>query len=104
MDRTRRIIAATGLLALAVGACSSPAAPSWKFAAAETGSAQPAASAAAAAPELATQDAISIEAFDLGFTPAAVQVKAAGTYPVTFANTGSTLHDVTFADGSNTAL
>ena len=45
MDRTRRIIAATGLLALAVGACSSPAAPSWKFAAAETGSAQPAASA-----------------------------------------------------------
>ena len=100
MDRTRRIIAAAGLLALAVGACSSPAAPSWKFAAAETGSAQPAASAAAAAPELATQDAISIEAFDLGFTPAAVQVKAAGTYPVTFANTGSTLHDVTFADGT----
>jgi nitrite reductase (NO-forming) len=100
MNRTRRIIAATGLLALAVGACSSPAAPSWKFAAAETGSAQPAASAAAAAPELATQDAISIEAFDLGFTPAAVQVKAAGTYPVTFANTGSTLHDVTFADGT----
>ena len=41
-----------------------------------------------------------IEAFDLGFTPAAVQVKAAGTYPVTFANTGSTLHDVTFADGT----
>ena len=99
MDRTR-IIATAGLLALAVGACSSPAAPSWKFAAAETGSAQPAASAAAAAPELATQDTISIEAFDLGFTPAAVQVKAAGTYPVTFANTGSTLHDVTFADGT----
>jgi nitrite reductase (NO-forming) len=100
MDRTRRIIAAAGLLALAVGACSSPAAPSWKFAAAETGPAQPDASAAAAAPELATQDAISIEAFDLGFTPTAVQVKAAGTYPVTFANTGSTLHDVTFADGT----
>jgi len=100
MDRTRRIIAATGLLALAVGACSSPAAPSWKFAAAETASAQPAASAAAAAPELATQDAISIEAFDLGFTPTAVQVKAPGSYPVTFTNTGSTLHDVTFADGT----
>src|SRR6478752_628435 len=100
MARTRRIIAATGLLARAVGACSSPAAPSWKFAAAETASALPAASAAAAAPELATQDAISIEAFDLGFTPTAVQVKAPGTYPVTFANTGSTLHDVTFADGT----
>jgi nitrite reductase (NO-forming) len=99
MDRTRRIMAATGLLALAVGACSSPAAPSWKFAAAATGSAQPAAS-AAAAPELATQDVISIEAFDLGFTPAAVQVKAVGTYPVSFANTGGTLHDVTFADGT----
>ena len=43
---------------------------------------------------------IEIEAFDLGYTPAAVSVPAAGTYEVSFANTGSTLHDLTFADGT----
>ncbi|HEU0244622.1 MAG TPA: multicopper oxidase domain-containing protein [Candidatus Limnocylindrales bacterium] len=99
MDRTRRIIAATGLLALAVSACSSPAAPSWNFAAAKPAASQ-AAPAASAAPAVAASDAIAIEAFDLGFTPASVQVPAAGTYPVTFTNTGSTLHDITFADGT----
>jgi nitrite reductase (NO-forming) len=99
MDRTRRIIAATSLLALAVSACSGPAAPSWRFAAAET--AKPAASAAdPAAPAVAAADAITIESFDLGFKPATLEVPAAGTYPVTFANTGSALHDITFADGT----
>ena len=43
---------------------------------------------------------ITIEAFDLGFKPSAITVPAAGTYPVTFTNTGSTTHDVTFADGT----
>jgi nitrite reductase (NO-forming) len=101
MDRTRRIIAATGLLALAVAACSSPAAPNWTFAAAKDAAAQPIASASAAPAVAAATDAIAIEAFDLGFKPAAVQVPAAGTYPVTFTNTGSTLHDITFADGTS---
>ena len=45
-------------------------------------------------------DRIAIEAFDLGFTPTAVSVPAAGTYDVSFHNTGATLHDVTFADGT----
>ncbi len=45
-------------------------------------------------------DKITIEAFDLGFTPAMVMVPAAGTYQVEFKNTGSTLHDVTFGDGT----
>ena len=50
--------------------------------------------------EAAAASTIEVEAFDLGFTPAAVSVPAAGTYKVTFANTGSTLHDMTFADGT----
>ena len=44
-----------------------------------------------------------IEAFDLGFTPAMPTVPSAGTYEVQFRNTGSTLHDVTFADGTKLA-
>ncbi len=43
---------------------------------------------------------IEIEAFDLGFKPATVSVTAAGTYDVTFHNTGSMTHDLTFADGT----
>jgi nitrite reductase (NO-forming) len=60
--------------------------------------AQPALAATQALP--ASADKITIEAFDLGFTPTMPSVPAAGTYPVEFKNTGSTLHDVTFADGT----
>lgn len=48
-------------------------------------------------------DAIEIDAFDLGFRPAAITVAAPGMYGVTFKNTGSTPHDVTFADGTRIA-
>jgi nitrite reductase (NO-forming) len=41
-----------------------------------------------------------IEAFDLGFKPAALTVPAAGTFKVTFVNTGAMTHDLTFADGT----
>ena len=60
--------------------------------------AQPAVAAAQASP--ARSEKITIEAFDLGFTPSMPTVPAAGTYQVEFKNTGSTLHDVTFADGT----
>ena len=60
--------------------------------------AQPAVAAAQASPGQAEK--ITIEAFDLGFTPSMPTVPAAGTYQVEFKNTGSTLHDVTFADGT----
>ncbi|GAC1668946.1 MAG: hypothetical protein NVS9B8_11540 [Candidatus Limnocylindrales bacterium] len=43
---------------------------------------------------------IAIAAFDLGFTPATIAVAAAGSYAVVFHNTGSALHDVTFANGT----
>ena len=47
--------------------------------------------------------AIEIEAFDLGFKPSAITVAAAGTYDVTFKNTGTIAHDLTFADGTKLA-
>lgn len=87
-------------LALTLTGCAAAGPPAWTFAppAAKTVAAQPtlAASPAAAAPT----DRISIEAFDLGFTPATTSVPAAGAYVVEFRNTGSTLHDITFADGT----
>jgi nitrite reductase (NO-forming) len=48
----------------------------------------------------ASTSSIAIEAFDLGFTPASVTVPAAGTYEVSFHNTGQMTHDITFADGT----
>ena len=102
-------------LALAVTACGSTTAgttggwthPSTPLAA---GAAQPAVAAepaVTAEPAVAAvqsssgpAEKITIEAFDLGFKPAMLSVPAAGSYEVEFKNTGSTLHDVTFADGT----
>ena len=55
---------------------------------------------AAADGAIAAGGEIAIEAFELGFKPAVVAVAAAGSYPVTFHNTGAALHDLTFADGT----
>jgi nitrite reductase (NO-forming) len=88
---------------LVVTGCAKAAATTWTFA-------PPASPAASVQPEVAVgQPAaspvgkISIEAFDLGFTPAMLSVPSAGTYEVELKNTGSTLHDVTFADGTKIA-
>ena len=48
----------------------------------------------------APSEKISIQAFDLGFKPAMITVPEAGTYEVELDNTGSALHDITFADGT----
>jgi nitrite reductase (NO-forming) len=48
----------------------------------------------------ASSETIRIEAFDLGFKPATIEVASAGSHAVSFHNTGSTIHDVTFADGT----
>ena len=87
-------------IALALTGCAAAAAPSWTYAPplGETVAAQSTPAASAPAPE--ATDKISIEAFDLGFTPTMPTVPAAGTYQVEFHNTGATLHDVTFADGT----
>jgi nitrite reductase (NO-forming) len=94
-------------IVIALSGCATIKGPSWTYAPVAP-SAAPGAVAPSAAPATTTApDAasgkIAIEAFDLGFTPAMVMVPAAGTYQVDFKNTGSTLHDVTFADGTKIA-
>ena len=90
-------------LALALAGCATAGGPTWTFSspAAMTVAAQP--TPAASLPPAGPADRISIEAFDLGFTPSMPSVPAAGTYQVEFHNTGSTPHDVTFADGTRIA-
>ena len=100
-----RLTAAAAILSLA--ACAAPAAPNWTFPpAASGGAAGPVSSGAPAASQPvpgAVTDSIKIEAYDLGFEPAHVTVAKAGTYDVTFENTGVAPHDVTFADGTTLA-
>jgi nitrite reductase (NO-forming) len=61
-------------------------------------SGSPSASAVASPGEVLGE--ISINAFDLGFEPALVDVAESGTYTVMLHNTGAILHDLTFADGT----
>jgi len=109
--RLHRLAVAIALVALTAAACTSAKAPGWTFpaATAPTAPAAPAASAPAGvdtpatipgAAETVATGTIEIESFDLGFKPAAITVPAAGTYEVKFVNTGSIMHDVTFADGT----
>jgi nitrite reductase (NO-forming) len=92
------------VVALALIGCAASQAPTWTYAPAPTSTAPAAAEPAMQmsmtpdAPEAASS--ITIEAFDLGFKPSTVSVATTGTYDVTFRNTGSTLHDLTFADGT----
>jgi nitrite reductase (NO-forming) len=94
---------------LTVVACAAPLPAGWSFA--PPAGAQPDAASASPAPgegvsavaSPAAGGAIEITAFDLGFKPAHVTVDKPGTYDVTFDNTGSVPHDVTFADGTKIA-
>ena len=101
------------VLGLVLAGCTSAGAPTWTYPpttpAAPAGASPGNAAPAVAAPSMpmdmggaaaTTAASITIEAFDLGFKPAAIAVPAAGTYQVSFHNTGSTLHDLTFADGT----
>ena len=103
MHRAGRLII-LGALAALVAACAPAHAPTWSYPPAQAPASPDAVAGlgnpTAAPAEAAAADAIRIEAFDLGFTPSAVTVPAAGTYPVTFVNTGLVQHDVTFADGT----
>ena len=92
MSRLRQTLLCLVVAALAGCASSSAAAPLMHW-----GTMPPSTAVQAGA---SRADNISIEAFDLGFTPAMIMVAAAGTYQVAFKNTGSTTHDVTFADGT----
>jgi nitrite reductase (NO-forming) len=88
---------------LVLTGCANPGAPTWSFAPAASPAASVEPEVAVGQPAAGPADKISIEAFDLGFTPSMPMVPAAGTYEVEFHNTGSTLHDVTFADGTKIA-
>ena len=96
------------ILGISLAGCATATSAHWTFpppapaAVATAATATPAPSAAAPAPAAAT-DQISIDAFDLGFKPSAVTVPAAGMFNVTFNNTGSTAHDLTFSDGTKLA-
>jgi nitrite reductase (NO-forming) len=103
-----RLAATTVVLLLAAG-CTSSGVPSWTYApaaAAANGSPAPVDAEMAgmdmssAAPAAAADQTIAIDAFDLGFKPASLSVPAPGNYDVAFHNTGSTLHDLTFSDGT----
>jgi nitrite reductase (NO-forming) len=93
---------------LLLGACGYAQAPSWTYPPKTTAGGEPAASspAAPAAPASsasaltgAPAGTIEIKAFDLGFTPNALEVPAAGRYQVKLVNTGASPHDVTFPTG-----
>jgi nitrite reductase (NO-forming) len=107
--RLHRLAAFAAMIAFASAACTSAEAPAWTFPApAATAPAtsgggvdQPAGTPGSA--ETAVAGTIEMESFDLGFTPAMATVPAAGTYEVKLANTGSIIHDVTFADGTTIA-
>jgi nitrite reductase (NO-forming) len=116
MRRQRPLIRVGIGLAILLAACSTAASPGWTYGpsasapsqaaaampAMQMGSSQPTGSAAAEA-AVAQGAPIAIDAFDLGFKPASISVAAAGNYDVTFHNTGSTAHDLTFADGTKIA-
>jgi nitrite reductase (NO-forming) len=88
-------------LAVALTGCASPKGQGWTYGPASASPATAVVSTAGpSTPPASASDKITIEAFDLGFTPAMAMVPTAGTYQVEFKNTGSTLHDLTFADGT----
>ena len=102
-----RLTALSAVAALLIG-CTSAAAGGWTYAPAASAGAAPVAAHPSSQPNPSTgpaaaSGAIEIKAFDLGFTPAAVTVAAAGTYDVSFDNTGAIPHDLTFADGTKIA-
>ncbi len=117
MRRQRSLVHMGIGLAILLAGCTSAASPGWTYGpnasapsqagaampAMQMGSSQPAGSAAAGAATIAQGTPIAIDAFDLGFKPASISVAAAGSYDVTFHNTGSTAHDLTFADGTKIA-
>jgi nitrite reductase (NO-forming) len=109
MHRSIQGLAVTVLISIALVGCASAATPSWTYAPVASPTspgAVPAVAPSVAAPSMdmqgmaAAAGPIAIEAFDLGFKPSSLTVPSAGVYEVDLHNTGSTTHDVTFADGT----
>lgn len=103
MERSR-ILASTLALGLVLGACTGGTAPTWTYAPAPPGGGPTAAPVdpvvSTPAPNGEIKGTLEFESWDLGFTPAQVEVAAPGTYEVKLANTGVVVHDIQFADGT----
>ena len=95
---------------VAVSACAQGGtAQTWTYPPAAAGASAPAPAASApaashdaassASPDAVGGEALAIEAFDLGFTPAMLEVPSAGRYEVRLINTGAAPHDITFPTG-----
>jgi nitrite reductase (NO-forming) len=100
----RSLFAILVVAAVAAG-CASTTGSNWTFAPTVPSPAAPVASAPTASAAVAPQGAagtVEIDAFDLGFTPNAIEVDAPGRYTITLRNTGTIPHDLTFADGTTT--
>jgi len=104
--RTLPLVAASAMI-IAFAGCASGTPPTWTYAPAPPSSAAPAASAAPSAAAsgvgVAEAGSFQIDAFDLGFKPNQLTVDKAGAFKVTFKNTGTIPHDLTFADGTKIA-
>jgi plastocyanin len=96
----RHVVSVLGILLL-VGACApASAGPAWTFPPYAYGTADPGASGGPASPDpAAAGEPLEIEAFDLGFKPASLEVPSAGRYEVKLVNTGAAFHDITFPTG-----
>jgi nitrite reductase (NO-forming) len=98
--------AALAIAALTAG-CASTSGATWTFtpggaaSPAPAGASTPVPSSGSAG---AVVGAVEIEAFDLGFTPGAIEVDAPGRYEFTLNNTGTIPHDITFADGATSGM
>ena len=93
-----------GVLSLVVACAPASAAPRWTYPPASSPGAQASPSAPVAvpspsAPVAPSGETLEIEAFDLGFKPATLEVPAAGRYEIKLNNTGGVVHDITFPTG-----
>jgi nitrite reductase (NO-forming) len=107
MRRSTTLTIAFLVIASLTAGCASAAGPTWTFAPAGAPTAAPAEATSAPSPSSdagAVLGSIEIEAFDLGFTPATIEVEAPGRYEITLNNTGAIPHDVTFADGATSGM
>ena len=106
----RRLLPLAILMTVALAdGCTGATSPTWTFppanavpavARSSTAPSAPAAAPSSATGSTAIAGTVELTAFDLGFTPKAVTVAAAGRYAFTLKNTGAMTHDLTFADGS----
>jgi nitrite reductase (NO-forming) len=102
MKRTQVWAGLAIVLAVSLAGCGGAAAPQWTYAPAPPGglAVGPTAAPASQPPSGEVLGALEVTGFDLGFTPGAITVDAAGAYEVRLVNTGTILHDIAFPDGT----